>query len=239
MLRPAILWNDQRTGAEAADLESRLGGIDGTVAATGGRMLTGFTAPETRMGAPARAGRFGDVRHVLLPKDYVRFRLCGARATDVVDASGTGWFDVAARSWSRRGARCLRARCGTLPVALESSVVSGQTPDGVAGGRRRGRPGPGAVGVGAVGAAGGPISVVLGTSGVVCAPTGEFAVAPEGRLQASCHVSEGSWFLMGVMLSAAGSLAWLAWWWVRRPAISQPPPRSGGRARRSCTSSRI
>jgi xylulokinase len=206
VLRPAILWNDQRTAAQAAELEAQLGGVDGAVAATGNRMLTGFTAPKLAWMAAHEPAVLERVRRVLLPKDYVRLRLCGEYATDVVDASGTGWFDVRSRGWSEDPPAVER---DWLPEALESAAISGRTPDGVVVAAGAGDQGAGALGVGAVGN-GGPASIVLGTSGVVCAPTAGFAADSLGRLQASCHVVADGWFLMGVMLSAAGSLAWLS-----------------------------
>jgi xylulokinase len=209
VLRPAILWDDQRTEAAATELESRLGGVEGAVAATGNRMLTGFTAPKLAWVADHEPEVFARVRSVLLPKDYVRLRLCGERATDVSDASGTGWFDVGARQWSPPVLERLAVDPGWLPEALESAAISGRTPGGYVVAAGAGDQGAGALGVGAVGG-GGPTSIVLGTSGVVCAPTNGFAAEPLGRLQASCHVVADGWFLMGVMLSAAGSLAWLS-----------------------------
>ncbi|HSO99513.1 MAG TPA: FGGY-family carbohydrate kinase, partial [Solirubrobacteraceae bacterium] len=200
------LWNDQRTASDAEELEARLGGVEATVAATGNRMLTGFTAPKLAWMARCEPELHRQIRSVLLPKDYVRLRLCGEHAIDVVDASGTGWFDVAARSWSAAPAA---VDADWLPEVMECGAISGRTPDGVPVAAGAGDQGAGALGVGAVDE-GGPASVVLGTSGVVCAPAGAFAADPLGRLQASCHVVPDGWFLMGVMLSAAGSLAWLA-----------------------------
>jgi xylulokinase len=143
----------------------------------------------------------------MLPKDYVRLRLCGSFATDVTDASGTGWFDVGARRWSDRVLDALEVEREWLPPAEESVVVSGQTPAGVPVAAGAGDQGAGAIGVGADRP--GPVSVVLGTSGVVLSTLSEYAADPQARLQASCHAVPGSWFAMGVILSAAGSLAWL------------------------------
>src|SRR5205085_6795125 len=102
VLRPALLWNDQRSGAEAAQIERLLGGRDELVAATGNRSLTGFTASKLLWLKRNEPETYAQVAAVLLPKDYVRLRLCGQRATDVTDASGTLWFDVARRRWSDR-----------------------------------------------------------------------------------------------------------------------------------------
>ncbi len=211
VLRPALLWNDQRTAAEAREIEDRLGGVAELVAATGNRALTGFTAPKLLWMAHHEPALHGRIASILLPKDYVRLRLCGERATDVTDASGTLWFDVRERRWSRRMLDALDVPPGWLPPALESAAATGATRDGVPVAAGAGDQGAGALGVGAVPGAQGAaaISVVLGTSGVVCSPLAAYAADPEGRLQSSCHAVADTWFAMGVMLSAAGSLAWL------------------------------
>jgi xylulokinase len=207
VLRPAILWNDQRTEAECAEIEERLGGRAGLVAATGNRALTGFTAPKLLWMARHEPELHARIRCVMLPKDYVRLRLCGERATDVTDASGTLWFDVEHRRWSDRVLHALELPRDWLPPALESPEPTGATPDGVPVAAGAGDQGAGAVGVGALEA--GWASVVLGTSGVVLAALDAYAADPDGRVQASAHSVPGRWFGMGVILSAAGSLRWL------------------------------
>ncbi len=208
VLRPALLWNDQRTAAEAQEIEQRVGGLPALVAATGNRALTGFTAPKLLWMQRHEPELFARTDRVLLPKDYVRLRLSGERATDVTDASGTLWFDVEARSWSRVVLDALGVSVEWLPPALESFVQAGTAEGGVAIAAGAGDQGAGAVGVGAIEP--GTVSIVLGTSGVVCSPLPDYAADPEGRLQSSCHALEAAWFAMGVILSAAGSLAWLA-----------------------------
>jgi xylulokinase len=208
ILRPALLWNDQRTAAEVAEIEARLGGLEGVVAATGNRALTGFTAPKLLWMARNEPDLYARVARVMLPKDYVRLRLCGEFATDVTDASGTLWFDPAAREWSASVLDALEVDPDWLPRVEESAEVSGTTADGVPVAAGAGDQGAGAVGVGAVSSPG-PVSVVLGTSGVVLSALPSFACDPAGRLQASAHALPGRSFAMGVMLSAAGSLAWL------------------------------
>ena len=207
VLRPALLWNDQRTGAEAEEIESRLGGLAGLVEATGNRALTGFTAPKLLWMARHEPDLHARIAHVLLPKDYVRLRLCGERATDVTDASGTLWFDVRERGWSARVLSALEVEEAWLPRAEESVVVTGETADGVPVAAGAGDQGAGALGVGVDRP--GPASVVLGTSGVVLSGLPEYAADGAGRVQASCHAVPGGWFAMGVILSAAGSLRWL------------------------------
>jgi xylulokinase len=207
VLRPALLWNDQRTAAEAAEIEQRLGGVTGAVAATGNRVQTGFTASKLLWLERHEPDLYARIASVLLPKDYVRLRLCGERVTDVTDASGTAWFDVRARGWSEAVLEALGVSRQWLPPALESAAVSGRTATGIPIAAGAGDQGAGALGVGAL--APGPASVVLGTSGVVLCTLDGYAAEPEGRLQASCHVLAERWFAMGVSLSAAGSLAWL------------------------------
>jgi xylulokinase len=192
VLRPAILWNDQRTAAECDEIEARLG--DDLVALTGNRAMTGFTAPKLLWMARHEPELHARVAHVMLPKDYVRLRLDGERCTDVTDASGTLWFDVRERAWSARVLDALEVDPAWLPEVRESAAAAGA-----------GDQGAGAVGVGAVRP--GVPSVVLGTSGVVLA-THEAVVAERG-VQASAHAVAGRWFAMGVILSAAGSLRWL------------------------------
>ena len=207
VLRPALLWNDQRTAAETDEIEERLGGLEGVVSLTGNRAMTGFTAPKLLWMARHEPELYARVARVMLPKDYVRLRLCGEFATDVTDASGTLWFDVAARTWSDRVLDELEVDRDWLPRAEESAAVTGTTPGGVPVAAGAGDQGAGAIGVGA--ARPGPVSVVLGTSGVVLSALPEYAADPGGRLQASCHAAPDRWFAMGVILSAAGSLRWL------------------------------
>ncbi len=207
VVRPALLWNDQRTAAEADEVEARVGGREALVRLTGNRALTGFTAPKLLWIARHEPDAYARIRHVLLPKDHVRLRLCGERATDVSDASGTAWFDAAGRRWSDDVLAALEVEPGWLPPALESAALSGRTPEGVPVAAGGGDQAAGAVGVGAI-AAGGPASVVLGTSGVVLGALGAPRFDPAARVQASAHALPGVWFAMGVVLSAAGSLEW-------------------------------
>jgi xylulokinase len=207
VLRPAILWNDGRTAAECAEIESLIG-LEELIALTGNRALPGFTAPKLRWLARHEPDVYARIAHVLLPKDYVRLRLCGEHATDVADASGTLLFDVAGRDWSARVVEALEVDPGWLPRALESPLLSGNTKDGVPVAAGAGDQAAGAVGVG-VDRAGGPVSVVLGTSGVVFAASDAFAADAQARVHAFCHALPEAWHAMGVMLSAAGSLRWL------------------------------
>lgn len=206
VLRPAILWNDQRTGEECAEIEARFG-LRELVSLTGNRALPGFTAPKLLWLRRHEPEVFGRIAHALLPKDYVRLRLTGEHATDVADASGTLLFDVAGRSWSDEVLQGLELPRAWLPDALESPAVSGANAKGVPVAAGAGDQAAGALGVGVDQP--GPLSVVLGTSGVVFAALPGFATEPEGRVHAFCHAVPGGWHAMGVMLSAAGSLGWL------------------------------
>ncbi|MHB8650325.1 MAG: xylulokinase [Gaiellaceae bacterium] len=195
VLRPAILWNDQRTAAECAEIEARVG-LDRLIALTGNRALTGFTAPKLLWLRRNEPEVYARIAHVLLPKDYVRFRLTGERATDAADASGTLLFDVARRRWSTEVCEALDVPIEWLPPSYESTEIGGAGDQAAA-----------ALGVGIVKP--GPISVVLGTSGVVFAALPRYTPDPQARLHLFCHAVPDTWHAMGVMLSAAGSAAWL------------------------------
>ena len=195
VLRPAILWNDQRTGAECAEIEERIG-LERLIALTGNRALPGFTAPKLVWLQRHEPETWSAIRHVLLPKDYVRFRMTGERVIDVADASGTLLLDVEGRRWSDEVCSALEIPAAWLPEVHESTVVAGA-----------GDQAAGALGVGIDRP--GPLSVVLGTSGVVFAVLPSYSVDAEARLHVFCHAVPGTWHAMGVMLSAAGSLEWL------------------------------
>src|SRR6478672_4210294 len=124
VLRPAILWNDQRTAAECAEIEERVG-LERLIALTGNRALTGFTAPKLLWLRRHEPDVYARIRHVLLPKDYVRLRLCGERAIDVADASGTLLFDVARRRWSTEVCDALDVPVEWLPPVHESTEIAG------------------------------------------------------------------------------------------------------------------
>ena len=195
VLRPAILWNDQRTGAECAEIEARVG-LERLIELTGNRALTGFTAPKLLWLRRHEPDTYACIRHVLLPKDYVRLHLTGEHAIDAADASGTLLFDVGRRRWSDEVCGALDVPLEWLPPVHESTEIAGA-----------GDQAAGALGVGIVKP--GPVSVVLGTSGVVFAVLPAYAPDAQARVHVFCHAVPGTWHAMGVMLSAAGSLAWL------------------------------
>jgi len=206
-LRPAILWNDGRTQKQCVEIEERVG-RERLIELTGNRALAGFTAPKLLWLREEEPETYARIRSILLPKDYVRLRLCEEHAIDVADASGTLLFDVARRRWSGEVLDALEIDPAWLPGVAESPEVAGETHGGVPVAAGAGDQAAGALGVGVV-AEGGPASVVLGTSGVVFAALDRYAADPEGRVHAFCHAVPGVWHVMGVMLSAAGSLRWL------------------------------
>ena len=206
VLRPAILWNDQRTGAECAEIE-RILGLEHLIELSANRALPGFTAPKLLWLRRNEPETYARIASICLPKDYVRLKLTGEHATDVADASGTLLFDVAARRWSGELCAALEVPEAWLARVLESHEVSGQTPEGVLVAAGAGDQAAAALGVGIVRP--GPLSVVLGTSGVVFAALPHFTCDPQARLHVFCHAIPESWHAMGVMLSAAGSLRWL------------------------------
>jgi xylulokinase len=215
VLRPAILWNDQRTGAECDEIRARLG-RQRLIELTGNDALTGFTAPKILWVQRHEPEVYARASHVLLPKDYARFRLTGDYAMDKADGSGTILFDLKQRTWSNEMLDALEIPHAWMPPTYEGPEITGHisataaaetglavgTPVMAGGGDQA----AGAVGMGAI--APGVVSLTLGTSGVVFATTPSALVEPEGRLHAFCHAVPGRWHFMGVMLSAAGSLQW-------------------------------
>ena len=215
VLRPAILWNDQRTAAACEAIRAAVG-ADRLIAVTGNDALTGFTAPKLVWVRDHEPDVWGRVGHVLLPKDYVRLRLSGEHAMDKADGSGTILFDLAARDWSDEILDALRIERSWMPPTHEGPAVTGTVSAlaAEATGLRAGTPivaGGGdqaanAVGVGVI--APGEMALSLGTSGVVFAATDRPLHEPHGIVHAFCHAVPGRWHMMSVMLSAAGSLRW-------------------------------
>jgi xylulokinase len=206
VLRPAILWNDQRTGEECAEIEHTIG-LERLIELTGNRALPGFTAPKLLWLRRHEPDVYARIERICLPKDYVRLRLTGAWAIDVADASGTLLLDVGGRHWSDAVVEELGLLRKWLPPVLESPAISGETAAGIPVAAGAGDQAAAAVGVGVDRP--GPASVVLGTSGVVFVALPAYRADPEARVHVFCHAVPGSWHAMGVMLSAAGSLQWL------------------------------
>ncbi len=215
VLRPAILWNDQRTGDQCDEIRARIG-KDRLIQITGNDALTGFTAPKILWVQENEPEVWAKARHILLPKDYIRYKLTGEFAVDRAGGSGTILFDLKTRTWSDEVVNALNIPPSMLPPTYEGPEVTGKISAEAAAetGLALGTPVVGgggdqaaqAVGVGAVKP--GIIALTLGTSGVVFAATESALVEPQGRLHAFCHAVPGSWHFMGVMLSAAGSLQW-------------------------------
>lgn len=212
-LRPCILWNDGRAAAECGVLEARADfrGIGGNIA------MAGFTAPKLEWVRRHEPGIFAQTALVLLPKDYLRLRLTGEKASDMSDSSGTLWMDVAGRCWSPDLLAATGLALSQMPRLVEGTAPTGRLRPAlaarwgigaapvVAGGG--GDNAAAACGVGAVRDGAGFLSI--GTSGVLFAATARFAPNTQGAVHAFCHAVPGMWHQMGVILSAADSLSWL------------------------------
>lgn len=215
VLRPSILWNDQRTAAQCDQIRERVGKAK-LIEYTGNDALTGFTAPKILWVREHEPAVYARIRHILLPKDYVRYQLTGQPGMDCADGAGTLLLDLKQRDWSVDVLNALEIPRNWLPPIYEGPAITGRVTAAAAAatGLREGIPvvaGGGdqaaqAVGVGAVQE--GIIALTLGTSGVVFGSVNHPFYEPEGRLHAFCHAVPGRWHLMGVMLSAAGSLRW-------------------------------
>jgi xylulokinase len=215
VLRPAILWNDQRTQSQCDEIHARFG-KERFIQITGNVALTGFTAPKILWVKENEPDVYGRAKHVLLPKDYIRLKLTGEYAMDKADGAGTVLFDLRSRDWSDEVLSALEIPRAWMPKTFEGTEFTGYvtetaaqltglkvgTPVAAGGGDQA----AGAVGVGAVEP--GIVGLTVGTSGVVFATTPSALIEPEGRLHAFCHAVPGLWHFMGVMLSAAGSLQW-------------------------------
>lgn len=215
VLRPAILWNDQRTQSQCDEIHQRIGRRR-FIQITGNVALTGFTAPKILWVKENEPEVFAKAKHVLLPKDYIRYCLTNEYAMDKADGAGTVLFDLKSRDWSPEVLDVLGIDPSWMPRTFEGPEFTGQvtgeaasltglkagTPVAAGGGDQAAQ----AVGVGAVEP--GIVGLTVGTSGVVFATTPSALIEPDGRLHAFCHAVPGLWHFMGVMLSAAGSLQW-------------------------------
>ena len=215
VIRPALLWNDQRTSSQCAEITAAVGARR-LIDITGNPAITGFQAPKILWLRDEEPQNHARIRHVLLPKDYVRLRLTGERATDASDASGTLLLDLAARDWSQEILSKLDIPRDWLPAVGEGPELSGRIskaaaaetglPAGLLVAAGAGDNAAAAVGNGVV--RDGLISCSIGTSGVVFAHTDRPKIEPRGRLHAFCHAVPRAYHLMGVTLSAGGSLSW-------------------------------
>jgi xylulokinase len=204
VIRPAILWNDQRSAPQCAAMEAGDGRAR-LLRLTGNRALPGFTAPKLLWMREHEPSEYARIRSISLPKDYVRDQMIGGHRSDVADASGTLLLDVQHRRWSTELLAHLEIPESWLPEVVESPDRVGSL-KGVPVAAGAGDQAAAAVGAGITGP--GPLSVVLGTSGVVLAGADRYLADAEGRVHAFCHAAPGRWQVMGVMLAAAGSLAW-------------------------------
>ncbi|MBC7876041.1 MAG: xylulokinase [Anaerolineales bacterium] len=215
VLRPAILWNDQRTQSQCDEIHRRIG-KEKFIQIAGNLALTGFTAPKILWVKENEPEIYKKAKHVLLPKDYIRYKLTGEYAMDKADGAGTILFDLKSREWSDEVLSALDIPRAWMPKTFEGTEFTGHitneaasltglkvgTPVAAGGGDQA----AGAVGVGAVEV--GIVGLTVGTSGVVFATTPSALIEPAGRLHAFCHAVPNMWHFMGVMLSAAGSLQW-------------------------------
>ncbi|MFH0795496.1 MAG: xylulokinase [Candidatus Omnitrophota bacterium] len=215
VIRPAILWCDQRTGEEVKEIEERIG-RERIIRITGNPVFTGFTAPKIIWLRKNEPASYRKIAKLLLPKDYIRYKLTGVFASEVTDNSGTSLFDVTERKWSQEVLDILQIKKDWLAAVFESPEVIGKiTPEAA---RLTDLPEniPVSAGAGDQAASGcgngvvseGIISVTLGTSGVVFAFSDQVRKDPAGRIHAMCHAVPDTWHLMGCTLSAGGSLRW-------------------------------
>src|SRR5258706_9662703 len=216
-LRPALLWNDQRTAKQCDEITAKAGGREALIDLVANPALTGFTAPKILWVRENEPKVYEKTKHILLPKDYIRYRLTGDYATDVGDASGTLLLDVKNRRWSDQLLAILQIDKSLLPTNVhESHEVTGTLSKDAAKllGLQEGTPvvggsgdqPAGAVGNGIVSA--GIVSATLGTSGVVFTHSDQPNLDPEGRVHTMCHAVPGKWCVFGCMLSAGGSFQW-------------------------------
>ena len=216
VLRPAIIWCDQRTAQECAEIEELMGGRDKLIAVTANPALTGFTAGKIRWVQKHEPEIYEKVAHILLPKDYVRLMLTGEYATEVSDASGMQLLDVPGRCWSDTVLEKLGIDKKLLGKVYESPEITGRVTAQVADltGLKAGTPVVGGAGDNAAAAVGtgvvreGRAFTTIGTSGVVFAHTDKVTIDPKGRAHTFCCAVPGCWHVMGVMQAAGLSLKW-------------------------------
>jgi xylulokinase len=215
-LRPALLWNDQRTAEQCTQIESAAGGRTALIDLVANAALTGFTAPKILWVRQHQPAIYKRTRHILLPKDYIRLRLTGDYATDVSDASGTLLLNVRNRTWSDTLLNKLDINKSLLPRLVESPDITGAISSQAAKeiGLLAGTPVVGGAGDQAAGAVGngvvapGLVSASLGTSGVMFAAADSPCLDPTGRVHTMCHALPNTWCVFGCMLSAGGSFQW-------------------------------
>lgn len=217
VLRPCIIWSDQRNEKQCQVIQERAGGVEGLLKLTNNKMLTGYTGGKILWTMENEPAIYEKTKTILNPKDYIRFRLSGEYATEVSDASGTGLFNVGKREWSYELLEILGISKELLPLCQESVEISGRLSSSVAGelGLPVGLPVVGGGGDAIVQSIGsglvrsGTLGATIGTGGQITAALDACFDNPEGKLQIFCNVMPGKWHAMGVMLSAGGALRWL------------------------------
>lgn len=217
VLRPAILWNDQRTEAQCVEITQKAGGPQALIDLTNNRMLPGYTGGKILWMRDHEPALYEKIHVVLNPKDYVRFRLTGELATEVSDASGTGLFDVRRRVWCDALLDRVQIPRAWLPRCHESPEISGTVSRAVSDevGLAGGLPVAGGGGDAVVQTTGtglvepGILGTTIGTAGVVAMALDQCHENPGGRLQVFCNTMPGRWHTMGVTLAAGGSLRWV------------------------------
>lgn len=216
ILRPAILWNDQRNGAEVEEITEKAGGLEALIGITGNRMLVGYTGGKILWMKNHEPELFAKLRYVLNPKDYLRYVLTGELATEVSDASGTGLFNVYERKWATDLIEKLGIDPAILPVCHESHVISGRI--SASGSAAFGLP----AGIPVVGGGGdsviqtigsgviepGELQTTIGTAGILAAALNAPTPSADGRIQMFCNVAPDKWHAMGVSLNAGGAMGW-------------------------------
>jgi xylulokinase len=215
VIRPSIIWCDQRSDTQCRQLTKQIG-ASRLIELTCNPALTGFTLPKVLWVKDHEPEYWRRIRSLLLPKDYVRFRLTGEKATDVADASGTLLLDVSARQWSRTMLEAAELDDSVLPALFESQQITGTVSESASEqtGLRAGTPVVAGAGDQAAGAVGmgivkpGSVSATIGTSGVVFAATNNPALDPRGRVHTFCHAIPNRWHVMGVTQGAGLSLRW-------------------------------
>lgn len=216
VLRPAILWNDQRNGAECAALTEKAGGLDGLLAATNNRMLVGYTGGKMLWMQRHEPELFARMALMLNPKDYLRLRLTGEVASEVSDASGTGFFDVRCRQWATGLIELAGIDPDLLPPVFESQQITGRIsargaalfglPEGVPVAGGGGDSVIQTIGSGVI--APGELQTTIGTAGILAAALDAPQDNPDGKLQVFCNVAADKWHCMGVSLNAGGAMGW-------------------------------
>ena len=217
VLRPAILWNDQRTGKQCREIHDAVGGVEGLLKLTNNRMLPGYTGGKIFWVRENEPHLYDKFQVILNPKDYIRYRLTGELATEVSDASGTGLFDVRKREWSYILLDQLHIPKEWVPRCYESPEISGKLKGRLASelGLPKGLPVAGGGGDAVIQTTGtglvkpGIVGTTIGTAGIVAMALDSCKDNPEGKLQVFCNNMPDKWHTMGVTLAAGGSLRWI------------------------------